>query len=147
IDPGDHRVARVILHVSEDRRNWQQVATAAPTDRGFNYTARRDGWYFFTVQTADQEQKLYPANLDNVVPGLSVYVDTVPPEVKLRPLTGLAQGQVGVEWDLRDATLDLTTLRLEYRLPGQLWQERSVPRQDRGELRWTSPGPGTVEVR
>src|SRR5437870_4115363 len=50
IDPGDHRVARVILHVSEDGRNWQQVATAAPTDRSFNYTARRDGWYYFTVQ-------------------------------------------------------------------------------------------------
>src|SRR5688500_5851330 len=51
IDPGDRRVAQVILHVSDDLgRSWQQVATAAPTDRGFNFTARRDGWYYFTVQ-------------------------------------------------------------------------------------------------
>src|SRR5436853_1839950 len=102
IDPGDHRVARVLLHVSEDLgRNWQKVAEASPTDRGFNYTARRDGWYYFTVQTMDQEQKLYPANLDQAAVGLKVYVDTVRPDVKLRAMAGLAQGQVGVEWDLR----------------------------------------------
>src|SRR5437868_244698 len=103
IDPSDRRVAQVFLHVSEDQgRTWQQVSSAKPTDRGFNFSARRDGWYYFAVQTQDQERRLYPPNLEGVAPSLRVFVDTVAPDVKLRPAINLRQGLVGVEWDVRD---------------------------------------------
>src|SRR5262245_64773369 len=64
VDPGDRRVQQVVLYVSEDQgRTYQQAATSTPADKGFTFQARRDGWYYFAVQTVDQEGKLYPPNL------------------------------------------------------------------------------------
>src|SRR5437867_3359912 len=61
LDPGDRRVRQVILYASEDQgRSYQQAATAEPSAGGFSFRAPRDGWYYFTVQTRDQDGRLYP---------------------------------------------------------------------------------------
>jgi hypothetical protein len=148
IDPGDRRVVQVILHVSEDLgKTYQQVTTASPGDKGFTFTARHDGWYYFTVQTMDNERRLHPANLDGAQPGLRVLVKTVPPSIKLRPLNNLARGQVGVEWDIRDEALEVNSLRLEYRTAGQLWQDRPIQKVAFGQDKWEPNITGAVEVR
>jgi hypothetical protein len=148
VDPGDKRVSQVMLHVSEDLgRTYQQVAIANPGDKGFTFTARHDGWYHFTVQTMDQERKLYPPTVDGTTAGLRVFVDTVSPIVKLRPLPGLRPGEAGVEWDLQDESLDLNSIRLEYRAPGQFWQERTAQRAASGQARWDVTIQGPIDVR
>src|SRR5437763_10597950 len=148
IEANDRRVQQLILNVSEDLgRTYQQAATANPGDKGFTFTARRDGWHYFAVQTMDQDRKLNPPSLENAAPGLRVLVKTVPPDVKLRPLASVKAGQVAVEWDIRDEALDTNTLRLEFRAQGQLWQERPVEKIDKGQFRWEPGFSGPVEVR
>lgn len=145
---GDRRVQQVILHVSEDMgRSFKQVGTALPGDKGFTFTARRDGWYYFQVQTQDVERRLYPPTIDGTQPGLRVFVDTLPPDVKVHAQTGLPRGQVGVDWDIRDEALDVSSLRLEYRVPGQFWQERQIQRNAIGQVRWDVTGSEALEVR
>src|SRR5438309_7228741 len=94
IEANDRRVQQLILNVSEDRGGtYQQAVTANPGDKGFTFTARRDGWHYFAVQTMDQDRRLTPPTLDNAIPGLKVLIKTVPPDVKLRPLAGSKIGE------------------------------------------------------
>lgn len=148
IDLNDRRVVQVILHVSEDLgRTYQQVTTAGPGDKGFTFTAKRDGWYYFTVQTMDNERRLFPTSVDGSLPGLRVLVDTVAPSIKIKALNNLKPGQVGLEWDIRDESLDPNSLRLEYRSPGQLWQDRVVQKAAYGTTSWDPGVAGPIEVR
>src|SRR5438132_1690208 len=76
---GDPRIREVILHASEDNgRNWRQVAISGPSGSEFRFSARHDGWYYFTVQTRDTENRFYPPTLDQARVGLKVCVDTQP---------------------------------------------------------------------
>ena len=69
VDPGDRRVQKVLLSVSEDNgRTFQPAGDAAPSANGFLFHARHDGWYYFGVQTRDQEGRLFPASLEGAVP-------------------------------------------------------------------------------
>ena len=141
VDPGDRRVRDVLLHVSEDLgRSYTRVASARPGDQGFNFQASHDGWYYFTVQTRDQDNRLYPTTLVGAAPGLKVYVDTTPPDVVLRTMAGAKPNEIGVEWDIRDDMLDVSSLRLEYRGRGQVWTRRGIPLVPNGQL---SFDPGT----
>jgi hypothetical protein len=147
-ESADRRIQHVLLHVSEDLgKTYQNVATAGPQDRAFRFQARRDGWYWFTVQTVDAENRHYPPNLSQAQPGLKVCVDTQPPVVVLRParLTGYA---AGVEWDLRDENLDLVTLQVDYRSAGgREWVPLPIQQLAVGQHGWNPPAGGQVEVR
>ncbi|MBI1915996.1 MAG: hypothetical protein HYS12_14860 [Planctomycetes bacterium] len=148
VDPGDRRVQKVLLSVSEDNgRTFQPAGEAAPAANGFLFRARHDGWYYFGVQTRDQERRLYPPSLEGTAPGLRVLVDTVPPDVVLRPLKSSRPNEIGVEWDIRDDNLDLSTLTLHYRGDKQDWVPRNLPRQLSGQFYWDPGLAGPVEVR
>src|SRR3954447_3329925 len=148
VDPGDRRVQKVLLSVSEDNgRTFQPAGEAAPAANGFLFHARHDGWYYFGVQTRDQEGRLFPASLEGAAPGLRVLVDTVPPDVVLRPLKASRPNDIGVEWDIRDDNLDLSTLTLHYRADKQDWVPRNIPRQLSGQFVWDPGFAGPVEVR
>ena len=148
VDPGDRRVRDVLLHVSENLgRSYTHVATARPGDQGFNFQSSHDGWYYFTVQTRDQDNRLYPTTLVGAAPGLKVYVDTTPPDVVLRPMVAAKPNEIGVEWDIRDDMLDASSLRLEYRGRGQVWTRRGIPLVPNSQLSFDPGTPGPVEVR
>src|SRR5215471_7687163 len=105
----DPRIRELILHASEDQgRNWKSVATSGAAGDGFHFKARHDGWYYFSVQTRDTDNRLFPATLDGVKPGLKVCVDTVLPVVRLETIPA-REGGVTVKWDARDENLDLRT--------------------------------------
>src|SRR5438067_1228681 len=54
-------VTQVRLYVSSDQgRHWQFTATAAPEDQHFRFSTPQDGYYWFAVQTVDQQGKLFP---------------------------------------------------------------------------------------
>jgi hypothetical protein len=147
-DANDRRIQSVLLQVSEDLgRTYQQNASAAPTERGFRFQARHDGWYWFAVQTRDTEGRLYPTSVAQVQQGIKVCVDTKPPAVTLRPAQP-REGTVAVEWDISDDNLDLDTLRVEYRPSGARdWALLRVARSARDQQSWSPPAGGPVEVR
>jgi hypothetical protein len=149
-EPTDRRIQRVLLHASEDSgRTWQYVAAAAPTDRAFRYQAPRDGWFWFTTQTQDQDGHLYPADRSQFQPRIKVCVDTQRPTAALRQVAP-REGTVAVEWDVQDENLDLGTLRIEYRPLGSHdlrdWLPLRPPPVARGSQGWTPPRNIPLEV-
>jgi hypothetical protein len=147
-EPADRRLQQIQLYFSSDLgRTWVPYANATPDRRGFEFHAEKDGIYWFALRTLDQEGHAYPATLDALQPGLKVCVDTQPPSVTLRPLTP-RDGNVGVEWDVRDDNLDLTSFRLEYRVPGGPdWLPLAVEGVASGQHYWNPGTNGAVEVR
>ncbi len=121
------RLREVHLYYSSDQgRTWHRMATAPPNQRGFQFQGGRDGVYWFTVQTVDIESRAYPASIEGAQPQLVVCIDTRPPAVRLAPLA--PQDGAGVEWDIQDEHLDLSTLKLEWRGPGSpAWQAMPPP--------------------
>ncbi len=147
-DAADRRIQAVLLHVSEDLgRSYRQQASALPTERGFRFQALRDGWYWFVVQTRDNEGRLYPPNVAQVQQGIKVCVDTKPPVITLRPAQPRA-GTVAVEWDIQDDNPDPNAVRLEYRpAGGRDWVPLPAPPLLRGDYGWDPRVGGPVEVR
>ena len=85
--------------------------------------------------------------MQGVRPGLKVCVDTQPPTIRLRALAP-RDGEVGVEWDVRDENLDAISLRLEYRLPAVAeWLPLGGELSVSGQRYWKPAAPGVVEVR
>lgn len=141
------RLRQVELYYSTDQgRSWRHVQSAAPNDRGFQFYAERDGTYAFAVRTVDVEGRAHPAALEGLQAGLVVCVDTHPPSVRLAPLT--PQDGVGVEWDVRDDNLDLSTLRVEWRGPGSTtWQALQVEPAAQGRRTWQAGAAAIEELR
>jgi hypothetical protein len=150
-EAGGPSVRKVLLHVSEDYgKSYQEVASAGPTERYFKFQARQDGSYWFTVQTVDEYNRTFPANVNTVAPGIKVCVDTQPPLVKVAQATPRDGTAAAIEWDLRDENLDLQTLRADYRPAGGTdrdWQTLSLPLTMAGRHDFNPPGNGPVEVR
>ncbi len=148
IEPGEQgRVREVQLYVSEDQRNWRFHSAVSPDQRHFQFTSQRDGLHWFMVRTQDLDGRLNPASLDGTRPGLQVVIDTVLPEARLIPLPARAE-QVGVEWEVRDANVDIQTLQLEYRPQGVgEWQTLSIDPQLAGQKYWSPQARGPIEVR
>jgi hypothetical protein len=118
IDNDQPRLKEVQLYASEDLgRNWRMVKAVTAEESHFAFRAERDGQYWFVVRTIDANNRPFPASLEGVNPQLRIVVDTQLPTVTLRVAPPRAE-QVGVEWDVRDENLDLTTLQLEYRSQG-----------------------------
>lgn len=138
------RLREVELHYSTDQgRTWQFVQRAQANQRGFDFQAERQGLYGFTVRTIDIDGRANPPSMDGQFPQLLVYVDTQAPVVKLNPIT--LQGSFGVDWDIQDENLDLSTFRLEWRPPGAAaWQSLTVEAPvAKGSKTWAA---GTVAV-
>jgi hypothetical protein len=144
----DPRIQDVILHCSEDHgRTWKPVATSRPGADEFRFSARHDGWYYFTVQTRDTQQRLFPATLDQAEAGLKVCVDTQPPIIRLDAFTP-REGGVAVKWDVRDDNLDLRSFQLEYRAVGAAeWTKLDAQRIAVGQHIWNPGTNAALEVR
>jgi hypothetical protein len=153
VDPGDRRIRQVLLNVSEDYgKTYQYVASVLPTEKNFRFSARGDGWYWFTVQTVDQDDRRSPADLTTALPGLKVCVDSRPPVVTLRAAAS-REPNLAIEWDVRDDSsgADLTTLRAAYRPAGVTaaqWIDLPVQQLANGQYTWTPAGNAAqYEVR
>jgi hypothetical protein len=76
-----------------------------------------------------------------------VAVDTQPPVIVLQALPP-RDGQVGVEWDIREENLDLQRLRLDYRSSNTAdWQPLPISAAGRGSYYWRPSAGGALEVR
>src|SRR5262245_46552743 len=148
LDVDKRSLHQVLLHASEDQgKTYAVVATAHPTDTGFSFEARRDGWHWFVVQTEGLDRRLAPRDVRLVAPGLKVCVDTQKPTVALKGVQP-DRGTVGVEWDVKDDNLDLATLELHYRAAGARdWTGLDVQQLDYAQFGWEPAGAGPFEVR
>jgi hypothetical protein len=151
----DRRIREVQLYVSEGSgRPWQPAATAPPgppptaTSPGsrFQFHANRDGWFFFSVRTVDTAGRAYPERPEQLQPSMKVCVDTVAPTVSLKPTP--RDNGVGVEWQVSDDNLDISTLRLDYRLAGGTdWTPLTPQQVSNGQHAWNPGTNSAVEVR
>lgn len=147
-DPNDRRLRQIQLYVSVDQgRSWQNTANVRPEDGSFTFSAPRDGHYWFTVRTTDANGNQFPLSMETARPGLKVYVDTHPPAVQIRPQSP-RDSQSGIEWDIQDDSLDLSTLVLEYHPEGLAnWIPLSVQATANGSHYWNPGTNGATEVR
>ena len=149
VDANNPRLLEVRLYVSEDQgQTWQKAASAAPEQGGFRFRAERDGLYFFTVQTVDINGKASPQNVQGVAPQIRVQVDTQLPLVGLRQSRPAREGQVGVEWEIREENLDVNSLILEYHTANnQDWIPIPVDGGRTGQRYWNPGVSGNVVAR
>jgi hypothetical protein len=147
-DPGDRRLKQIQLYFSADLgKSWQPYANATPDKRGFEFHAEKDGMYWFALRTVDQEGRSFPPTVEVLQAGLKVCVDSQPPVVTVRSLPP-REGNVGVEWDVRDDNLDLTSFRLEYRVAGGAdWLPLAAEGLASGQHYWNPGTNGGLEVR
>jgi len=148
-DPNEARILQVLLYVSEDfGKSFQNAGRAGPQDKSFRFTARKDGWYWFWVQTQFQDGKLFPPQLNPQQPGLRVCVDTQKPQLSLKAIQP-REGTVAVEWDIREENPDLQTFRIDYRpLNAGDWINLPVQPLLLGQHSWTPTVPAAqYEVR
>ena len=148
-DPNDKKTQAILLHVSEDMgRTYQFVATAGVLQKTFNYKAPRDGWYWFAVQTQESGGTLKPATMASAQALLKVCVDTQAPSIILRQGAMTKDGSLGVDWEIRDDSLDLASMRLEYRLLGAKdWIPLPAQQLQQGSYAWNPATPSPLEVR
>lgn len=148
--PAENRIKQLQLFVSVDQgRTWQPSGTAHPEKRHFSFTAERDGYHWFAVQTLDIDNKLFPLSLEGVAPSMKVVIDTQPPTVMLQPLPARGN-EVGVSWDIRDENLDLSqadATRLEYRLAGNPAWIAVGTAPGANQVYWAPQSTGPIEVR
>jgi hypothetical protein len=141
------RLKQVQLYVSTDKgTSWRQEAAVVPTERFFDFRAPQDGLYWFTVRTVDLENRAHPPTLDGARPGLRVVVDTQPPVVRLKAQPP-RDGEINVEWDVRDENLSPSGIRLDYRLPGGNWVPVGSDLPATGQRSWRPGTNGAVEIR
>jgi hypothetical protein len=147
---GSQNIKELRLFVSTDQgRSWTQSSTAAPELQKFQFQADRDGTYWFSVQTLDQQGKLYPPTMSGAVASLKVIVDTQPPAVRLQPLPP-RPGEVGVNWKIDDENFDpalADAVRLEFRRLGEVNWQPLLLAPGATQHYWNPNSGGTVEVR
>lgn len=109
------RLREIRLHVSSDNgRTWPLYAAARPDQQFFTFAAQSDGEYWFQLRTVDHENREDPPTMVGLPPKMRVRIDTMPPQITLRGVNP-AGDEIGVEWQVRDDDLDLSTMRIEFR--------------------------------
>jgi hypothetical protein len=145
----------VQLFVSTDRgANWRLYGKVEPAQGSFLFRTTTDGEYWFTVRTLDRSGQIRPQWAQ--APILRVRIDTNPPALQLKAQRGQA-GQITAQWEVRDETFKLDSLRLQYRAQGdQAWQSVAVGPQNfkpngsgyTGEVTWwPNMTKGTLQIR
>jgi hypothetical protein len=104
--------AEVQLYVSGDQgRSWSLYQRRQPQQGKFDFQAGQDGEYWFVVRTNDDRD--LPTSTTR--PEKIVIVDRAEPELSLDVRLG-ATGELVATYRAEDLSLDIGSLRLEYRL-------------------------------
>lgn len=141
------KLKEVQLAVSTDRGGtWRHFASGPPSSEFFTFTSTSDGEHWFAVRTLDFEGRYDPPTLTGVQPGLVVVVDSTAPTIQLRGLSPSGD-ESGIEWDIRDDNVDLTTIRAEFRVGTGDWFPIRLDPASSGKARFRPGSRGNIEIR
>ena len=149
----DDAPQRVLLSVSRDLgANWQDVDDVVPAARQFTYRATTDGDYWFRLRSVDASGR----QRGGAGPDVRVILNASGPRIAARVWLG-PDGEVVCRFAAFDDTLDLASLRLEYRTAAEPnWQavdavamlSREAPAHLVGEeLWWAGEDPKGLVVQ
>ncbi len=142
-------IRQVKLYIARNGENtWYQEGAVPPDRDYFNYYAKEDGLYWFTMMEEDLQGRNIPADLTRTPPDLKVIVDTVPPKVHFTNARKSGEETV-VEWYVDDKYPDESATRVHFRPVGSdgPWTEVTLPANSRSGVRFSSGVLGPVEVR
>jgi len=142
-------IRQVKLYVARNGENtWYQEGAVPPDRDYFNYYAKEDGLYWFTMMEEDLQGRNIPADLTRTPPDLKVIVDTVPPKVHFTNARKNGEETV-VEWYVDDKYPDESATRVHFRPVGSdgPWTEVTLPANSRSGVRFSSGVSGPVVVR
>ena len=137
----------VLLYVSTNRgKSWELHGRIKPGEDGFQYLAKSDGVYWFTVAVLDKQGNQDPRNIYQGEDRLKIVVDTLQPEVKL---TAEKQGSsIQVRWSIREEHPDLASMKLEAKIPGgDTWLPVQIKPGLTGSGTLQVPQDGPIELR
>ena len=142
----DPHVVEVILWVSTDQKEYKYVDTVKPAIGRFFFPSRGDGWYYFIVQTRDQNQTLRPADVREASASIRVCVDTQSPIIEELIATPMQSGLPGIHWKIKEA--NLKEIKVDYRSSsGGDWVPIvPVPTQLDGSCSWKPAWGGELDV-
>lgn len=110
----DAAVERIVLQVSQDLGGtWLDAGEAAPTAGAITYRAGADGEYWFRLRAIDRQGR----TRGGPGPDMRVLVDAAAPRLAARVWKG-ADGEIVCRYAAADDSIDLATMRFEYRGPG-----------------------------
>jgi hypothetical protein len=137
------QIKQLHLWVSADQgATWKEMASAPPARKKFIFTAPTDGEYQFTLAHEKLDGTMVPADVKSRPAGMRVVVDTLPPEIRLKPIRTPAEQKVGVSWSIDEPNPDLATFKLRLKTTRELaWHELNAKQAIEGKLEWpTDPG-------
>jgi hypothetical protein len=137
------------LYVSTDEgRTWHQQAVNSPEQDSFKFFAPKDGSYWFIIDVVNQQGLHNPADLKTAVPSRKIVIDTLPPMPRI--VSALRKGEeIEVAWEIQEDHPDLSSLRLEYRMPDapDMWYTAPVKSVLNGKTSFPVKGSSEVSVR
>lgn len=121
----------VELYVARNGERWELVDTTTPDHRAFLYQAGSEGEYSFCVRAKTQDGSRIPnAPLSA---SLSVTVDQTAPRLDARQSVN-DEAITTVEWRISDATLDLSSIKVETRSDRSAWSAIDAPQVASGSV-------------
>lgn len=150
LDQGDQQVDRVRLFCSHDLgKTWQLYQEQAAEAGRFTFRAEADGPYWFTVRlNADSRG-------DGKSAELKVIVDQERPDIRLEVERDVS-GRIIATWNIQDANLDRSSLKMEFATTHQEWQPVPINSSSRSENAtglngavewWVGPHIENVRIR
>jgi hypothetical protein len=84
VDPARHgKMERIRFFISEDQgKTWKHSKDYKPDDQEVSFMAPRDGQYWFALLVEFKDGKSEPAEVDELIPAMKVYVNTEGKAVK-----------------------------------------------------------------
>ena len=144
-------IQQVQLLVSRDEgQTWAVVAAVTPDKDHFVFTADSDGKYWINMVIVYRNGMKEPPDVTRVPPAQKLLIDATQPEVELRKLAW-EQGDVVMEWTVRDAYPNDAVTEVAYRAAGPIdvgWQPVPSPqiRQRTVRFRPSIEGPLLLRV-
>ena len=146
-EPGQRPEGFAVLFGSQDGgRYWEKLNTVPAATGSFTFSAPRDGRYAFAIRTTDAQGNLQQA-IQGSAPELEVVVDTAAPDIRL-DLLDAGDGQVLVNWVIRDAAIVPQTLNIEF-VDGSdgRWKPLRLTAAASGQTSLQVPAGSIVSVR
>ena len=138
-------IRKVILYVARNGENfWELQSTLTPDREKFQYTAKEDGVYWFTMVEEDLQGHKNPAEVTKTPPDLKIIVDTVKPRIQFTT-THRSADSVDIGWLVDDKYPDDNSTKVHFKpasAADTAWREVSLPANSKTGVKFS---PGTTE--